>query len=100
MGTCSSKNGAQIASPPRPCWIARSRNMSKLEKVIIDAAVRGMKEELGVEGIEIERLTKFRMNYGMNDNEISELYQGSGRPWDLVKFDPVEIETIAYARHG
>ena len=60
-----------------------------------DAAIRGMKEELGVEGIEIERLTKFRMNYGMNDNEISELYQGVVHP-ELVQFDPVEIESVMY----
>lgn len=60
-----------------------------------EAAVRGMNEELGVEGIEIERLTKFRMNYGVNDNEISELFQGIVEPGQ-VKFDPVEIETIAY----
>lgn len=60
-----------------------------------DAAIRGMKEELGVEGIEIERLTKFRMNYGVNDNEISELYQGVVHP-ELVQFDPVEIESVMY----
>lgn len=60
-----------------------------------DAAIRGMREELGVEGIEIERLTKFRMNYGMNDNEISELYQGVVNP-ELVQFDPVEIESVVY----
>lgn len=60
-----------------------------------DGAVRGMKEELGVEGIKIERLTKFRMNYGMNDNEISELYQGVVDP-ELVQFDPVEIESVMY----
>lgn len=60
-----------------------------------DAAIRGMKEELGVDGIEIERLTKFRMNYGVNDNEISELYQGVVHP-ELVQFDPVEIESVMY----
>jgi isopentenyl-diphosphate Delta-isomerase len=60
-----------------------------------EAAIRGMKEELGLEGIEIERLTKFRMNYGVNDNEISELFQGIVEP-GKVKFDPVEIESIAY----
>lgn len=60
-----------------------------------DAAVRGMIEEMGVDEIEIERLTKFRMNYGLNDNEISELFQGVVDP-ALVKFDTVEIESIAY----
>jgi isopentenyl-diphosphate delta-isomerase len=61
----------------------------------LDAAVRGMKEEMGVEGIEIKPLVKFRMNYGVNDNEISTLYEGMVNP-DKVKFDPIEIEEINY----
>jgi len=59
------------------------------------AAMRGLKEEMGVEGIEIERLVKFKMNYGPNDNEISMLYRGVVDP-SLVKFDPVEIERIYF----
>src|SRR3990172_2844418 len=52
------------------------------------AALRGLQEELGVKGIEIQPLVKFKMNYGPNDNEISALYQGEVEP-ALVKFDPV-----------
>jgi len=59
------------------------------------AAIRGMKEELGLEEIQIKRLSKFRMNYGPNDNEISELYEGQVDP-SLVIHDPVEIESIHY----
>ena len=59
------------------------------------AAVRGLKEEMGVEGIDLEQLVKFKMNYGPNDNEVSELYRGIVDP-DVVKFDPVEIEQIDY----
>jgi len=59
------------------------------------AAVRGLKEEMGVEGIAIEPLVKFKMNYGPNDNEISELYRGIVEP-PLVKFDPVEIERVDF----
>jgi isopentenyldiphosphate isomerase len=59
------------------------------------AAVRGLKEEMGVEGIGLQALIKFKMNYGPNDNEISELYQGVVDP-ALVKFDPVEVERIDY----
>ena len=59
------------------------------------AAMRGLKEEMGVEGIEIEPLVKFKMNYGPNDNEISELFQGVVDPTE-VKFDPVEVERIDY----
>lgn len=61
----------------------------------LDAAVRGMKEELGVTGIRIHPLVTFRMNYGLNDNEISTLYEGVIDP-DKVKFDPVEIEEVGY----
>ena len=60
-----------------------------------EAAVRGLKEEMGVEGIDLQLLVKFKMNYGPNDNEISVLYRGFVDP-TLVKFDPVEIERIDY----
>ena len=59
------------------------------------AAIRGLKEELGVEEVELELLIKFKMNYGPNDNEISELYRGNVNPAE-VNFDPVEIERIDY----
>ena len=59
------------------------------------AAVRGLQEEMGVEGIDIQPVVKFKMNYGPNDNEISELYRGIVDP-AKVKFDPVEVERIEY----
>lgn len=61
----------------------------------LDAAMRGMKEEIGVDGVEVKPLVKFRMNYGVNDNEISTLYEGNVDPVK-VKFDPIEIEEINY----
>ena len=61
----------------------------------LEAAMRGMKEEMGVEGIEVKPLVKFRMEYGPNDNEISTLYEGTVDPVN-VQFDPVEIEEINY----
>jgi len=61
----------------------------------LQAAHRGLKEEMGVEGIELKELAKFRMNYGVNDNEISVLYEGLVEPAQ-VKFDPVEIASIQY----
>ncbi|MBI5953625.1 MAG: NUDIX domain-containing protein [Chloroflexi bacterium] len=61
----------------------------------LEAAVRGIREEMGVEGIELKPLVRFRMNYGVNDNEISVLFQGTVEP-AKVKFDPVEIESISY----
>lgn len=63
----------------------------------LEAAVRGIKEELGVGGIKVKPLVKFRMNYGPNDNEVSMLYEGVVDP-AKVKFDPVEIEEIGYYR--
>ncbi len=61
----------------------------------IEAAMRGTREELGLDGIQVRRLVKFKMNYGVNDNEISTLYEGQVRPAD-VKFDPEEIESVHY----
>src|SRR5688572_17064965 len=61
----------------------------------LEAAIRGMKEEMGVDGIELKPLIKIRMKYGVNDNEISVLYKDTIDP-TRVKFDPVEIESIQY----
>jgi isopentenyl-diphosphate delta-isomerase type 1 len=60
-----------------------------------DAAIRGLSEELGIEGIEIQPLIKFKMNYGPDDNEISTIFKGLVDP-SQVQFDPVEIERINY----
>jgi 16S rRNA (adenine1518-N6/adenine1519-N6)-dimethyltransferase len=60
-----------------------------------DAAVRGLREEIGVEGIELRPLMEFSMAYGRNDNEISQLYEGSIDPAD-VHFDRSEIAQISY----
>jgi isopentenyldiphosphate isomerase len=60
-----------------------------------DAAVRGLKEEIGLTGVAIEPIIKFRMNYGVNDNEISMIFKGVAGP-DLVRFDPDEIEKVDY----
>jgi isopentenyl-diphosphate delta-isomerase len=60
-----------------------------------DAAARGMKEELGMEGVVLKQLVKFRMNYGLNDNEISVIYEGKIGTAKII-FDKVEIEQIFY----
>ncbi|OGO61482.1 MAG: hypothetical protein A2032_06970 [Chloroflexi bacterium RBG_19FT_COMBO_49_13] len=59
------------------------------------AAIRGMAEEMGICGVRIAKLVKFKMVYGPNDIEISILYEGSVDP-TLVRFDPLEVEGIAY----
>jgi isopentenyl-diphosphate delta-isomerase type 1 len=89
------KRSADRASAPSLLDCSISEHVQSGESYL-EAAIRGMKEEMGVEGIELKRLTKFRMEYGVNDLEISELYEGVVSPAE-VKFDPVEIEAIAYA---
>ena len=59
------------------------------------AAVRGLREELGIEGISLTRLVHFKMNYGPNDNEFSELYEGL-IDGSILKVDPNEVAGIEY----
>jgi isopentenyldiphosphate isomerase len=59
-----------------------------------EAAARGLAEELGIRRIAIHALVKFRMDYGPNDRQICQLYQGIVDP-SLVQFDPDEVEGIA-----
>ncbi len=61
------------------------------------AAHRGLQEELGLEGVDLYPVVKFKMNYGPNDNEISELYQGRLKAGDRVRFDPEEVESVGFA---
>lgn len=62
-----------------------------------DAAVRGLREEMGLEGIDLQPLIKFKMNYGPNDNEISTIYEGM-LDSAAIRFDPVEVERVDYYR--
>ncbi len=57
--------------------------------------MRGLQEELGVAGIDLRLLVEFGMNYGPNDNEFCQLYEGIVDPV-AVHFDRGEIERIAY----
>jgi isopentenyl-diphosphate delta-isomerase len=61
----------------------------------LEAAQRGLAEELGLTGVKIAPLVRFRMNYGPNDNEICVLYEGRVDAAE-VRFDPVEIERVDY----
>jgi isopentenyldiphosphate isomerase len=88
------KRSADRAASPSALDCSVSEHI-KAGEGYLEAARRGMKEEMGVDGIEIKLLIKFRMNYGINDNEISTLYEGTVDP-AKVKFDPVEIEEIYY----
>lgn len=88
------KRSADRAASPSMLDCSVSEHV-KAGESYLDAAMRGMKEELGLTGIEIHPLVTFRMNYGFNDNEISTLYEGVLDP-DKVIFDPVEIEDVGY----
>ncbi len=61
------------------------------------AAMRGLHEELGVTGVALTPLIEFSLAYGERDNEISQLFHGIVEP-ETVRFDPVEIESVAYYR--
>ncbi|MBI5354286.1 MAG: NUDIX domain-containing protein [Chloroflexi bacterium] len=88
------KRSADRAASPSALDCSVSEHV-KAGESYLDAAIRGMKEELGITGVEIEPLVTFRMNYGINDNEISRLFKGIVDPQKAI-FDPVEIEEIAY----
>lgn len=90
------KRSAERAACPSALDCSVSEHV-KAGESYLEAARRGMKEELGLEGVEIKQLVKFKMNYGPNDNEISVLYQGAVEP-RKVSFDPVEIENVFYYR--
>lgn len=59
------------------------------------AAERGLREELGIEGIPITRLVQFKMNYGPNDNEFSEVYEGVFNG-EKITIDTQEVEAINF----
>jgi isopentenyldiphosphate isomerase len=59
-----------------------------------EAAARGLAEELGIRQARFHALIKFKMDYGPNDREICQLYEGVVDP-GLVRFDPIEVEGIA-----
>ena len=63
----------------------------------LPGAIRGLQEELGLEGIELRPIITFKMNYGPNDNEICRLYQGQLPDPSRVHFDPAEVESVRLA---
>ena len=88
------KRSADRAASPSALDCSVSEHV-KAGESYLDAAIRGMKEEMGMDEIEVNPLIRFGMNYGVNDNKISTLYEGVVEP-DKVKFDPIEIEEVGY----
>jgi isopentenyl-diphosphate delta-isomerase type 1 len=60
-----------------------------------EAAERGLREELGVKGIALQPLVKFKLNYGQNDNEISVVYKGCASSPEIFP-DPDEIDSVLW----
>jgi isopentenyldiphosphate isomerase len=59
------------------------------------AASRGLWEEMGLEGLDLRPRVRFRMNYGLGDNEISTLFVArADAPMPL--FDPEEVDAILW----
>ncbi len=88
------KRSADRAASPSALDCSVSEHV-KAGESYLNAAIRGMKEEMGVEGIELKHIVTFKMNYGPNDNEISTVFEGRIDPAS-VRFDPVEIEEVNY----
>jgi isopentenyl-diphosphate delta-isomerase len=61
----------------------------------IDGAKRGLREELGIEGIPLKPIIRFQMNYGQGDNMISALYEGT-ITGEKLTIDNNEVAQILY----
>lgn len=88
------KRSADRANSPSLLDCSVSEHV-KAGESYLEAAMRGLKEEMGVEGIKVTLRGKIQMEYGPNDNEISEIYEGKVDP-SQVNFDPEEISEVRY----
>jgi isopentenyl-diphosphate delta-isomerase type 1 len=61
----------------------------------LQAALRGLEEELGLGVTELRLVLHFAMNYGPNDNEISQVFEGEVDP-KAVRADTREVESVTY----
>lgn len=61
----------------------------------LQAALRGMREEIGVTDVALTPVVDFSNNNSPNDRETSRLFQGIVDPAQ-VQFDPVEVARIDY----
>jgi isopentenyl-diphosphate delta-isomerase len=90
------KRSADRANSPSLLDCSVSEHV-KAGESYLEAAVRGLKEEMGVDGIELKLLGKIQMEYGHNDNEISVIYKGKVDS-QQVRFDPEEISEVKYMK--
>ena len=66
----------------------------KVGESYLEGANRGLREELGIERVQLHRLVRFKMNYGPNDNEFCELYEAVYCD-ELLTINHNEIEWVA-----
>jgi isopentenyl-diphosphate delta-isomerase len=88
------KRSADRASNPLRLDCSVSEHVQSGESYL-DAAIRGLHEELGIGRIELRQLLKFKMNYGINDNEFSVIYEGKIESQEIA-FDKNEIAEVFY----
>jgi len=88
------KRSADRANSPSLLDCSVSEHVKAGESYLV-AAMRGLKEEMGVEGVKLTLRGKIQMEYGFNDNEISEIYEGSLNGLS-VQFDPGEIAEVKF----
>lgn len=88
------QRGADRANSPS-LWDCSVSEHVKAGESYREAAIRGLREEMGVEGVDISLRGKIKMEYGFNDNEISEIYEGKLNG-QSVQFDPVEITEVRF----
>lgn len=88
------KRSADRANSPS-LWDCSVSEHVKAGESYREAAIRGLREEMGVEGIDFSLRGKIQMDYGVNDNEISVIYEGrlNGKS---VQFDPEEIAEVKF----
>jgi isopentenyldiphosphate isomerase len=64
-----------------------------------DAALRGLREGLGIYVPSLDLMVKFRMVYGTSDNMVAEVYRGT---WESLpsNWNKVEIERVGFEQIG
>ena len=90
------QRGAQRETSPSALDCSVSEHVRAGEDYL-QAAQRGLKEELGLEITALTPVVHFSMTYGENDNKISQLYEGS-LPSERICIDPEEVAEVNYCR--
>lgn len=61
----------------------------------LQAALRGMKEEIGIEGVDLKPILDFSHSNSPTDHETGRLFQGIVDP-ACVRLDPIEVAGVDY----